>query len=112
MTAKELCTHFFDQAGTGWKDVPFQMKIAKELTQRYQDQDLLYALEYYKDKMYSLGFLSPKNMAVAIEKRKSTAQIQYEVGEENIAERNRTKLQNASSQSREREGYYFDMLKE
>lgn len=112
MTAKELCSHFFNQSGTGWRDVPFQMKIAKELVERYQDEDLLYALDYYKDKMYSLGFLSPKNMVIAIEKRKSTARIQYEVGEENIAERNRIKLQNAFGQSREREGYYFDMLKE
>lgn len=112
MTAKELCTHFFNQSGTGWKDVPFQMKIAGELTRRYQDEDLLLALEYYKDKMYSLGFLSPKNMAIVIEKRKSNINIQYEVGEEEIGERNRTKLQNAFSKSREREGHYFDMLKE
>ena len=107
MTPKDLCSRFFNQCGTGWKDVAFQMKIAKDLVEKYEDDDLIFALDYYKDSIYSLGFLSPKNMGIAIQKRKNAVQFNYEVGEENVAERNRIKLQNAASESKGQRGVLF-----
>lgn len=111
MTAKTLCSHFFNSQKGGWKDVGYQMKIAKDLVERYTDEQLLFALELFKGKMYSLGFLNEKNMGYAINKMHDTIQINYEVGG-NIAERNRAKLQRFTYESRFGEGHYFDLLKE
>ena len=111
MTAKELCTLFFNSQQGGWKDVGYQMIIAKNLVERYTDEQLIYAIELFKGKMYSLGFLNEKNMGYVINKMKDTIQINYEVGGD-IAERNRAKLQRFTNQSRLGEGYYLDLLEE
>lgn len=111
MTAKELVSRFSSLQPEGWKDYAYQMKIAKDLVSTYEDEELIYALQLYKDKIYSLGFLNETNMIRVKQKLKDTVQIKYEVGGD-IAQRNRNKLQRFTPVTRFREGTYFDMLKE
>ena len=53
--------HLFDVKKVNWG---LQMKLAKSLLTKYNFNEIIYALDYYKnkgEKIYSLGFLLYKN---------------------------------------------------
>ena len=96
MTAQELLNKFFTERQSGWIDLEHQKRIAEQLVMKYTDEQLEKALEMYGNKMYSLAFLSPKNMGRVILQKQNEIKVDYEVGGD-IAKRNKEKLQGNSS---------------
>lgn len=97
------------------------MVQAKRLLEKYDLEDIYYALELYKDKMYSLGYLNERNMNEAIYKRtvevqkeqmKELSQSRDKESVEQLAKRNKDKLERISCKSRFGTQYSFDMLKD
>lgn len=115
--AKTIVFTFFELANKRAENVPKHMVFAKRLLENYSLEDILFALEVYKDKMYSLGFLTQENMNKALYKREAEKQKQMSVFKsdkevKDVAERNRKKLERISNEPRFGKGYSFDMLKE
>lgn len=111
MTSDELIVRFFGSRQSGWIDLEHQKRLADKLVMQYTDKQIETALELYKDKMYSLAFLSPKNMGKAIIQKQNNIHITYDTGGD-ISERNRQKLQRDTHFSRFGESDFSDLFEE
>lgn len=111
--AKEIVFTFFELTNQKPNQVPRYMAHAKRLLNKYTKEDILYAIEMNRDKMYSLGFLTEENMGKAIVQRSNRKTYDLmQTGGESVAERNRAKLQRVSNQSRLGERDIVDLFKE
>lgn len=121
--AKVVVCKFLELQGKG-SNIPSSqfgrhMVYAKRLLELYELEDILYALELYKTKMYSLGYLTEDNMKRAVYKREAdklkhmtVTSVKECSNAEERAERNRNKLERLSNQSFFGKRNTFDLLKD
>lgn len=106
MTTKEIVGYFsnlFDIKDINW---PLQMRLAQRLKEKYKDQEIKYAINYYKDvgcEMYSLGWLLYKNN-MKIPCSLYQAEINMQKGEDS-GERNWNRINQQNSKAERRTEY-------
>lgn len=113
MTAKEIVVYFsnlLDVSNINW---PMQIKLAQKLKEKYDDQEIKYAIDYYKDigcGMYSLGWLLYKdNMKIPCSLYHAEKNMQKG---ENSGERNWNRINKQNSKAKYRTVYPSNLFEE
>lgn len=112
--AHQIVCKFIEASGVGKTNFPRHMAQAKRLLDSYKLEDILYALDVYGKKMYSLGFLTEDKILSARGKRlqEEVASEQLVTRGEDVAERNKARLQRIHHKSRLRERDFEYLLGE
>lgn len=98
----------FDVKNINWSA---QMVIVKKLLNSYSKEEILYAIDYYKQKgvnMYSIGYLFSA-MKDPVDECKAKREVNLWSG--NSGERNQRRLAE-NNQTRSRKKYSFDLYEE
>ena len=92
-----------------WLSLATERAYAETLLQKYSEEEIIHAIEYWKSSIYTLKFLTDYRMRLAGNIQETHPQYNYKM-EGDTGERNRQKLSRANHQWQFRKDDYSDLF--